>query len=81
MTMSKMKSTIQCNYYLRRMMPNSEHSMAPHYLQIYTTTVSFGLSVLEVMHARGKLHCTQIKIAQKKHNHPHYSHYCTFTYV
>jgi PhoPQ-activated pathogenicity-related protein len=33
------------NKYLM-MMPNSEHSMAPHYLQIYATAVSFGLSVL-----------------------------------
>jgi PhoPQ-activated pathogenicity-related protein len=28
------------------MLPNSEHSMAPHYLKIYTTAASFWLSIL-----------------------------------
>jgi len=28
------------------MLPNAEHAMAPHYLQIYETVVSFSLSVL-----------------------------------
>ena len=35
-------------YPICRMLPNAEHGMAPHYLKIYESAVSFWLSYLEV---------------------------------